>query len=129
MPPDDPAAGGPRSYVIRLTEPAEAEIEAAYLRLMRATSLGFADRWQEGLSEAVNGLALFPTAHEIVAESAHFQMPVRRLLYRLGRVAYRILFTLIDEDGDGHADMVRILHVRHGAQGPLSEASQDNEQN
>lgn len=117
MPPDN-SEDTPRVYATRLAEPAEAEIEAAYLRLMSATSFQFADRWQDGLFDAIDGLALFPNRYEVAAEAPRFQMPVRRMVYRLGNVVYRVLFNLSDEDGDGHEDTVRILHVRHGAQGP-----------
>ncbi len=117
MPPAAPREDeASRIYVVRLSEPAEAEIEAAYLRLMRLTSLSFADRWQDSLFAAIERLSAFPTSYEIAPESERFSRPVRRMLYRLGRVTYRVLFRLDDEDGDGVVDTVRILHVRHGAQ-------------
>lgn len=43
MRPDD----DPLSYDVRLSEPAEAELEAGYLRLSRI-SLDAAERWNEG---------------------------------------------------------------------------------
>ncbi len=49
LPPNASDDDEPRIYIVRLSEPAEAEIEAAYLHLMGATSFSFADRWQDGL--------------------------------------------------------------------------------
>lgn len=125
MPPDS-ADDSPRVYATRLTEPAEAEIDAAYLRLLSATSLRFADKWQDGLFAAIDGRARFPNRYEVASEAPRFRMPVRRMVYRVGQVVHRGLFSLLDEDGDGQEDTVRILHVRHGAQGP--DGDEDGEQ-
>ena len=116
LPPNPPEDDEPRIYIVRLSEPAEAEIEAAYLHLMGVTSFSFADRWQDGLFQVINGLSLFPLRHEAVRGSDKPQNSARRLVYRQGRVAYRVLFDLVDEDDDGEWDTVVILHVRHGAQ-------------
>jgi plasmid stabilization system protein ParE len=110
----------PRVYEVRLTEPAEAEIDAAYLRLMGVTSLEFADRWRDDLLQAIDGLQLFPTSYPIAPESEHVPSNVRRMVHKLGRVTYVVLFALIDADGDGEADLVRVVHVRHASQLPRS---------
>ena len=44
LPPNASEDDEPRIYIVRLSEPAEAEVDAAYLRLMGATSFSFADR-------------------------------------------------------------------------------------
>ena len=118
MPPDPPGGDEPRLHAVRLSEPAEAEIEAAYLRLMGATSLEFADRWQDGLFRAVNDPSLFPMSHQAVPGTEHPQsrMPTRRMIYRQGRLIYRVFFDVMDEDDDGQTDTVVVQHVRHGAQ-------------
>lgn len=123
MPPNASEEDEPRIYIVRLSEPAEAEIEAAYLHLMGATSFSFADRWQDGLFQVTNGLSLFPLRHEAVQGSDKSQSSARRLVYRQGRVVYRVLFDLVDEDDDGEMETVVILHVRHGAQ--LDSPSED----
>ena len=116
MPTNAPEDDEPRIYLVRLSEPAKAEIEAAYLHLMGATSFSFADRWQDGLFQAINGLSLFPLRYEAVQGADRPQSSARRLVYRQGRVAYRVLFDLVDEDDDGEWDTVVLLHIRHGAQ-------------
>jgi len=116
LPPNASEENEPRIYIVRLSEPAEAEVEAAYLHLMGATSFSFADRWQDGLFQVINGLSLFPLRHEAVQGTGNSQSSARRLVYRQGRVVYRVLFDLVDEDDDGEWDTVVILHVRHGAQ-------------
>lgn len=116
MPPNASEDDEPRIYIVRLSEPAEAEVDAAYLRLMGATSFSFADRWQDDLFQAINGLSLFPLRCEAVQETDKSRGSARRLIYRQERVVYRVLFDLVDEDDDGEADTVVILHVHYGAQ-------------
>ncbi len=41
-------------------------------------------------------------------------------------MAYRILYCLIDEDGDGETDTVLLLHVRHGSRRRLNEPQDDD---
>lgn len=115
LPRDTSENDEPQIYIVRLSEPAEAEIETAYLRLMGATSFSFADRWQDELFEAIQGLSLLPLRHAAVPETDRLY-PARRMIYRQGRVAYSVLFDLVDEDDDGKLDTVIILHIRHGSQ-------------
>lgn len=91
-------------------------LDAAYLRLMGLTSLSFADRWREGWIAALESLSLFPARYEVAPESEMFGREVRRMLYRQGRVAYRVLYTLIDTNSDSIADTVHILRIVHAAQ-------------
>lgn len=105
----------PRAYEVRLSEPAELEIEAAYLRLLDATSLDFADRWHNSLLSALSGLSLFPTSQPVDPDYPPSEHEVRRLLHRYGRVVHKVPFALIDADGDGVADTVSVLHVRNAS--------------
>lgn len=111
----DPDNEEPRRYLVLVSEVVEKEIDAIYLGMMGATSLVFADRWRVGLIEALNSLEIFPERYVVVPESVAFRRTVRRMLYRQGRVVYRILYTLLDSDGDGIDDAVRILRVVHAA--------------
>ena len=64
--PDEPNAP---LYDVRLTEPAEVEIEAEHSRLAELVSQEYADRWQDGLLAEISRLALFPTSHEVAPEN------------------------------------------------------------
>jgi hypothetical protein len=50
-----------------------------------------------------------------------------QLIYGKGNGSYRVLYYLIDADGDGEADTLRVLHVRHGAQQKLGLSVSDEE--
>ncbi len=116
MTPDE----APRTFGVEFTDVADGEVQDILLWLIgRAPER--AGRWQVGLENAINSLAQFPTRRPLAPENDAFAFEVRQLLYG----AYRILFTLVDTDGDGIADTVRILHVRHGARRPRGQTDQD----
>ena len=104
------------TYRTEFTDTADMEVQNAFLYLM-GTVPEYAGRWQEGLERAVQSLERFPGRCPLAPENDAFAVEVRQLLYG----AYRILFMLVDTDGDGANDMVRILHVRHGAQANLAD--------
>lgn len=110
------------SYAVEFTDVAELEVRNALLWLMsRAPEQ--AEAWQEGLERAVLSLSELPGRCRLAPENDAFDAEVRQRLYG----AYRILFTLIDADGDGSPDTVRILHVRHGAQQHLHHAEDEQD--
>lgn len=110
-------------YLVEFTEPALMEADAAYLTLSAQAGPEFAIRWYEGLFLAVQTLSTLPRSHAIAPENDAYGIEVRRLLYSgpsrrsSGRV-YRVLFYII-EPIDEEEGIVRILHVWHGAKGPL----------
>ncbi len=114
------------SFIVETSDVAEAEIDAAYFRLS-ARNPEFAGRWLEGIYRKIATLDTFPMSHARVSESDVLGREVRRMLYRNGRTVYRILFTLMDTDGDGEADTVRVLRVLHGAQQPLRQRSDEDD--
>jgi len=59
-----------------------------------------------------------PNCCPLARESAYFSQEIRQLLYGKGRSAYRILFTVLDNQA---IPTVRILHVRHATQKTLGE--------
>jgi plasmid stabilization system protein ParE len=74
-----------------------------------------ADRWYGTLEEAIAALARDPERFPVADhESAQFGITIRQLLHGRRRGIYRVLFTV-------RGDTVSILHVRHGARGPLEE--------
>ena len=96
------------------SDTAQAEIDAAFLRLS-AYDPNFAGRWLEGLTQAIESLESLPRRHERITLKNDGR-ETRRMLYRNGRTAYRIIFMLLDNDDDGEEETVRILQVRSAAQ-------------
>ena len=80
-----------------------------------------AREWREGLLAAIASLAENPRRYAVIAEQARFRHETRQLLYRRtsGGPALRVLFS-INEGGEMDAPTVSILHVRHGAQHPIT---------
>lgn len=112
---------GPSSYDVVFTEVAEAEADEAFLR-MNGRSPDFAARWYAGLFEDVKKLSVFPGRCRLNEKMTELTgHDVRQRVYRYRYVTYRILFTLVDSDGDGTEDEVRILHVRDSARRPLGD--------
>lgn len=111
----------PRTYVVRFTLRAAADIDAAHARFVDFSGEEIADEWKAGLFDAVAPLSTIPH-RQIAPENSRFQQEVRQLIYRrrTGSVAYRILFTIIDSQAD--APYIRILHVRHGSARPITRA-------
>lgn len=114
----------PPLYDVRLTEPAEIEVEAEHERLSEVVSPDYADRWRDGLLAEINRLALFPTSHEVAPENDLYDVQVRRSLYfgpsrrRRSASTYRILFHIVEPMGEDVGGLVRVLHVWHGSQRP-----------
>ena len=110
------------SYDVVWSEAAEAEADDAYFWLL-GRSPNYAAKWLSGLRLAVDSLSDFPEPCPLAREHMLFSSPVRQHLY--GK--YRILFSIVDADGDGTLDTVRILHARHGARRDLDEERSNNE--
>jgi hypothetical protein len=75
----------------------------------------YAERWLRGFSDALSSLETMPTRCPIADESRYFGTVVRQLRYR----DHRIIFRLVDSDGDGIEDTVSILHVHHVSRAPV----------
>lgn len=104
------------TYAIEFTDVADMEVQDI-LFWMLGRSPSWAARWQQGFEEAVNSLREFPERNQEAPDTAHLSVTVRQHLYE----KYRILYALVDADGDGILEVVRILHVRHGARRPLNQ--------
>lgn len=103
------------NFIVELSDAAQAETDAAFLR-HSAYDPDFAGRWLEGLTRAIATLETFPRRHERVSVEGDGGRETRRLLYRQGRMVYRIIFTLTDADDDGEEDTVRVLQIRPATQ-------------
>ncbi len=115
------------NFTVVTSDVAEAEIEAVFLSLFLRNP-EFAARWLEGLNRVIAALDTFPSRHARVDEGGLQGQEIRRVVYRNGRTVYRILFTLLDADGDGKDDTVRVLRVLHGARRPLGQPSDEDQQ-
>ena len=112
---------GPKSYVIRLRERAMRDIDAAYVRIAEAISERAAAGWSIDLEDTLASLALFPQRCPIAQEAFHHE--VRQLLYQRSgsRLAYRILFTIINDGTESsEPPTVVILTVRHASAKEMS---------
>ena len=59
-----------------------------------------------------------PSRCSLAFENSFFVEEIRQLVYGKGRNAYRILFTIVD-------DSVQIIFVRHAAQKPMIDESDE----
>ncbi len=107
---DDDAAD---FYILRFSEPAEAELEAAYLQLS-AYSFALAERWNRGILAACQSLSQLPRRYPLAPEQASGGYETRRMLFRTGSAAYWILYSIAEASEDGPA-LVRILHLRRSS--------------
>lgn len=112
-------------YLVEWTETALIEADAAYLGFSQQRGPEYAILWYEGLFSAAQSLSSLPKAHPIAAENDDYNVTVRRLLYqgptrqRKGN-AHRILFFVIESQPGEAEGVIRILHVWHGARGPVT---------
>ena len=67
------------NFQVEITDIADAEIQAAYLRLM-GWNPDFAERWLEGLLRQIETLEISPRMHPVVSESEVIGREVRRML-------------------------------------------------
>lgn len=108
------------NFTVETSDVAEAEIEAVFLSLFLRDAK-FAAQWLEGINRIIAALDTFPGRHSRVDEGTVLGRETRRIVYRNKRAVYRILFTLLDADGDGEDNTVRVLGVLYGAQRPLGQ--------
>lgn len=112
-------------YAVRLSEPAAAQVEAIVERLADSVSPEAAEDWQAGIREAWASLATLPERCLEASENRFYQKkhpgPVLRvLLYRWGRSAWRILFTVQAATTNDPAS-VTVRQIRSAAQKPLTK--------
>ncbi len=99
------------AYKVELTPRATADADAA-AGYIRQFAPGAAQRWFDGLVEAVLSLEEMPRRGPPAREAEALGVELRQLLYgrRAGR--YRILFRVYDEE---EPPVVRVVAIRHAA--------------
>ena len=100
------------TYRVIIQPPAHADIEAVYLYIRDADPAA-ADRWLNRMDEAVRALKRLPARCALAPESKEFDEEIRQLLVGRRNNIYRVLFVIRGRE-------VRVLHVRHGAQRPMT---------
>jgi len=103
------------AFEVRTTEEAEREAAAILDWLLEEQAGETGLRWFLRMEEAIASLAEFPRRCKLAPESENFPFEVREMLYGKKPHIYRILFTI-------EADVVFILHIRHGRRVPLTRA-------
>ncbi|MFN6568136.1 type II toxin-antitoxin system RelE/ParE family toxin [Dendronalium sp. ChiSLP03b] len=106
------------TYRIDFSSIAKAEADAAFLSFSQFTTADRSQFWYQGLIKAIISLQEMPRRCPIAREDVFFNQEIRQLLYGQGKQAYRILFTVLE---DQPIPTVRILHIRHAAQKPIGE--------
>lgn len=117
--PNDPE----KVYAVRVTENFADQSQTAYLWLEKA-DFDAAEAWRTGLQKAKASLATLPQRCVTASENKVFQKkhpgsPLHVLLYRQGRSAWQILFTIHEAAGNDQA-YVKLHQLRSAAQKPLT---------
>ena len=101
------------AYRVEITKSADAQLDALSAWVIaRAPHHGAA--WFNGLEQSILSLEDHPERCPIAAESFDPVHPIRVLLHGRRQEVYRVFF-VVDEG----AQIVRVIHIRHGAQQPL----------
>jgi plasmid stabilization system protein ParE len=111
----DQSEGRAPLYDLLVTDVAAEEAEQAYLWLSQAVSLEYAKRWYSGLLAEIAKLPETARHWPLARENDRYDVEVRRLLYRSGRSAYRILYQIFEPLESSEPGVVRVLHVYHGS--------------
>jgi len=104
-------------YAVIVTPESERNIADAfsYIYDRSRTSAG---RWIRGLYHAIESLQQFPHRFGIAPDSRFVGEELRHLIYKSHRVIYRI---------EERHQIVRVLHVRHGARRAWGEPSEEED--
>lgn len=110
------------SLLVKLSEPAEAQITEAYQWLWQ---FGFdvAERWLHGITEAITEEArqtAGPIGFQrplVIEENPYPDHTVYSFLYRPSRrgTAWKVYYELVDDDQDSTIDTLLVVRVRHAS--------------
>ena len=96
-------------YQVILTPRADRDVDES-VAFIYARSPHNAERWLDGLQDAIASLGRFPGRGGIAPESKYLKEELRHLIYKSHRIIYRV-----------EAGIVRILYVRHAARRPVGD--------
>ncbi len=117
-----------RVYAVRLAVSAGREIAEEHGRLTSQISPKTANDWRSGLLDSVRTLATLPERCAVAPEDNLFQGDTIRQLLRRHKSGptWRILFVVHEADENDPA-LVKVHHIRHGAQAPMTEWPEEDE--
>jgi plasmid stabilization system protein ParE len=99
------------AYLVKLTPRAEQDLDRIYARVTRKAPYR-GPQWFDRFEQSILSLSNFPERCTIVPNLSSAERTVRQLLFGRRRYVYRIYFAIF-------ADVVSVLHVRHGARKEL----------
>ncbi|MGH9560010.1 MAG: type II toxin-antitoxin system RelE/ParE family toxin [Terracidiphilus sp.] len=96
-------------YSVEITDAALADAEnyVRFLQGERQAPLA-AERWWNGLLDAIFSLEMMPGRCPVIPEQRHFARELRHLIYR----SHRIIFFM-------NGNVVTVMRIYHGARRPL----------
>ena len=98
-------------FSVDVTATAKREADEAFAWLHEHTAV-YAVEWFNGLLDAVDELAEFPSRWPLAREQGDFDADIRQMLYGKRPHIYRVLFVVREKT-------VYVLHIRHGARRTL----------
>jgi plasmid stabilization system protein ParE len=101
------------AFRVELSPEALADLDGIATHILKRGSPESAERWFNGIIDAIRSLHNMPERCPIADESADLQTQVRFLLHGKRNRRYRIYFAIHNE-----SETVRVFHVRHWAMRP-----------
>lgn len=100
-------------YQVRLTDKAEADVDAVLAWFAEQQALEAGSRWFARLMVAIDTLESMPERCPLLAEAGDIGLEIRELLIGKRRGVYRVLFQIQEKT-------VFVLRVWHGARDRLT---------
>jgi plasmid stabilization system protein ParE len=104
------------AFRVELAPEALADLDAIAVYIQERGSFVNAERWFNGIVDAIRSLDELPTRCPVAAESQELQTEIRLLLHGKRHRQYKIYFAIHHDSGT-----VRVFHVRHWARKPLTD--------
>jgi plasmid stabilization system protein ParE len=95
------------TFRVEISARAERDLDRIFAGLARQASY-HGIRWFDRFEQTILSLYEFPERCAVELELSTAQREVRKLLFGRRKYVYRVYFTIT-------GDVVRVLHVRHGA--------------
>jgi len=103
------------AFRVEIEPRAFADLDAISGYIQQRGSFESAEKWFNGIIDAIRSLAELPLRHTVAEESEALGREVRLLLHGRRRRAYKIYYSVHDD-----SKTVRVLHVRHWARRGMS---------
>ena len=111
-----------KTYRVAVSDPADADLDRIYLRLLRI-SIEAATDWQAGFEAALDSLSQMPHRCSGARDGSRYPGVVVRQLY-FGK--YRLIFHVVEAADAEEEGTVIVLRVLYGAQS-LGQAARDED--